>query len=130
MRGTAKAAVDTLDHMLNLVYDWEAKADAFIATGSDDDDVIATHDSRGKLIELSIRPGLQQELTTEELEDVVNKAIAENAARAEEGLMAISREFLANFNEIPQMLAQHPVGGRFADALSASLRTDAQTRRA
>lgn len=120
MRGTAKTAVEGIDKMLDLVYEWQAKADAFVATGSDDDDVVVTHDSRGALIECTVRPGLQQDLTTAELEQRVNDAIAENAARAYEGVMAISNEFLSHFEQIPDELAGHPVAARFADALAAA----------
>lgn len=120
MRGTAKTAVEGIDMMLDLVYEWQAKADAFVATGSDDDDVVVTHDSTGALIECTVRPGLQQDLTTAELEQRINDAIADNAARAYEGVMAISNEFLSHFEQIPEQLASHPAAARFADALAAA----------
>jgi hypothetical protein len=122
MRGTAKRAADCVDKMLEAVYEWEAKADAFVATGNEDDDVVVTHDSRGRMIEVSIRPGLQRELTTDELEDCINDAIAGNASRARDGLNAITNEFLAQFAQIPEMLATHPVGARFTAALSSANR--------
>ena len=129
MRGTAKAAIDGIDKMLNLVYEWEAKVDGFVATGQDDDDVVITHDSTGAMIELTLRKGLQQELTTGELEEAINDAIADNVALAQEGLMAISNDFLEQFSQIPQELAQHPVAARFANALSSASASTSQAGR-
>ncbi|MCP9276485.1 hypothetical protein [Mycolicibacterium arenosum] len=120
MGDRAQFASDALGRMLDLVYEWEAKADAFVATGDDDADVVVTHDSRGRLLELTIRPGLQQELTVDELEEAVNDEIGENALRAREGLEALSEEFLANFAHLPEELAQHPVAVEFAEALRAA----------
>lgn len=120
MRGTAKLAVEGIDAMLDAIYRWEAAADAFVATGSDDDDVVVTHDSRGKMIECWPRPGLQQELSVGELEQRINDAIAGNVARAQEGLNKIRDEFLAEFAELPERLAQHAVGTQFVDALKSA----------
>ncbi|MFN6554780.1 hypothetical protein ACP6C3_30655 [Mycolicibacterium septicum] len=114
--------------MLDAVYEWQEKADAFIATGDDDDPVIATHDSRGKLLELYVRPGLLHELTVDELDEEINAAIAQNAARAHAGLMKISEEFLAKWTDIPNHLAQHPVAVRMADALAAATGSQSQPR--
>ncbi|MBU8820737.1 hypothetical protein KL864_33245 [Mycolicibacterium goodii] len=118
MTELTKARIKAIDQMLDLVYWWQEKADAFYATGDDDDPVIATHDSRGALIELTVRPGLQTELSADELDDAINAAIAANAERAREGLMKISDEFLAKFADIPAHLATHPVAVRMADALT------------
>jgi hypothetical protein len=112
--------------MLDVVFEWEAKTAAFMATGDDDADVVVTHDCRGRMIEMSIRPGLQEELTVGELEDVVNAEIARNAARAAAGLNAIRDEFLSNFGHIPDEVANHPVAARFASALHAAERLNAQ----
>jgi hypothetical protein len=120
MRGTAEQASEAFGAMLDAVFEWEAKADAFMATGDDDADVVVTHDGRGRMIELSIRPGLQEELTVGELEDVVNAEIARNAQRAAAGLDAISQEFLEKFAHIPEEVANHPVAARFASALRAA----------
>ena len=124
MRGQAKQAYDGLDAMLQAVMDWQDKVDAFIATGTDDQDVIATHDSKGRLIELYVRPGLQQELTTEEFEGCVNEAIADNAARGYRAMKKMSDEFLAQFAEIPDELANHPVAGQLVESLEKARRGD------
>jgi hypothetical protein len=121
MRGKTKQAYDGVEAMLQAVYDWQDKVDSLVTTGDDDDEVIATHDSRGCLIELWVRPGLQQELTTEELEDQVNDAITDNASRAQAQMKRISDEFLAQFSSIPEQYAQHPVANQLANAyISAS----------
>ncbi len=118
--GSAKRASETLGVMLDAIYEWEAKVDAFMATGDDDADVVVTHDARGRMLELSIRPGLQEELTVEELEEAANEEIANNAQRAYDGVMAISREFLAQFADIPDEMANHPVATQFASAFGAA----------
>ena len=120
MRGKTKQAYDGIDAMLQAVYDWQDKVDALVTTGDDDQEIIATHDSTGRLIELWVRPGLQQELTTDEFEDRINDAIADNAHRAQEQMQQISDDFLARFASIPDELANNPVGERFADAFSAA----------
>lgn len=130
MTTTTDARLQALDDMLDAVYEWQEKADAFIATGDDDDPVIATHDSRGKLLELYVRPGLLHELTVDELDEEINAAIAQNAARAHAGLMKISEEFLAKWTDIPNHLAQHPVAVRMADALAAATGSQSQPRQA
>jgi hypothetical protein len=117
VRGKAKRASEAIGLILDAVYAWEDAADRFIATGSDDDDVIATHDSRGRLIECTLRPGLQQELTVGELEDRINEAIRENVGRAQAGLEKISQEFLAKCEEAGALVGQHPVGDELAAAL-------------
>jgi len=120
MRGSAKQASETLGALLEAVYEWEAKVDAFMATGDDDSDVVVTHDARGRMIELSIRPGLQEELTVDELNEAVCEEIANNAQRAHDGLMAISQEFLSNWTHIPKEIANHPVATQMAKALHAA----------
>jgi hypothetical protein len=120
MRGKAKQADDGIDAMLEAVCDWQDKVDNLVTTGDDDDEVIATHDSRGALLELWVRPGLQQELTSEELEDRVNDAIADNVSRAQAQMKAISDEFLARFSTIPEQYAQHPVANQLATAYNSS----------
>src|SRR5438045_2331565 len=69
VRGLTELASEGIDAMMRAVWDWQAKVDALVITGTDDQDVIATHDTTGRLIELYVRPGLQQQLTTEEFED-------------------------------------------------------------
>lgn len=120
MTATTDARLRVLDEMLDAVYEWQEKADAFIATGDDDDPVIATHDSRGKLLELYVRPGLIRELSVDELDEEINSAIAKNAAKAHAGLMKISDDFLSKWADIPQHVANHPVAVRMADALAAA----------
>ena len=122
MRGKAKLAYDCIEEMLQAVFDWQDKVDALVTTGDDDDEIIATHDSGGRLIELWMRPGLQQELTTAELEDCINDAIVNNAIRAQAEMTKISDSFLAQFTEIPKQFAQHPVGTELAEAYAAAMR--------
>jgi DNA-binding protein YbaB len=118
VQGKAKQAYDGLEAMLEAVYDWQDEVDALVTTGSVDQDIIATHDSKGRLIELWVRPGVQQELTTEEFEDAINEAIADNAHRGVEKMHEISDRFLARFGAIPEELARHPVAERLARAFS------------
>jgi hypothetical protein len=122
MRGKAKLVYDCIEDMLQAVFDWQDKVDALVTTGDDDDEIIATHDSRGRLIELWVRPGLQQELTTAELEDQINDAIAGNASRAQAEMKKISDSFVAKFTALPQQFAQHPVSTQLAEAYSAATR--------
>ena len=120
MRGKTKQAYDLIEALEQAVYDWQDRVDALVTTCPDDQDVIATHDSTGRLIELWVRPGLQQELTTEEFEDEINDAIADNAERAQQEMQRISDEFLAQFGQIPDELANNPVGERLANTLTAA----------
>ena len=107
----ASAAVAAL---LEAVYAWQEKADALVTTGAFEDEVVATHDSRGCLIELWVRPGLQQELTTEELEDALNDAISDNAHRAHAAMEGLAEEFLRGFEAIPEEYLDHPVAEQLA----------------
>ena len=116
----ARRVSAALDAMIESVFDWEAKVDAFTATGSDDDDIAVTHDSRGRMIELSIRPGLQEELTAGELEDAVNDEIARNAQRAADGLAALANEFFGQFTDIPEEMAKHETAEEFSAALNSA----------
>lgn len=122
MRGQAKVAYDCIEEMLQAVFDWQDKVDALVTTGDDDDEIIATHDSRGRLIELWVRPGLQQELTIVELEDRINDAIASNAGRAQAEMQKISDSFVEKFTALPKQYGQHPVGDQLADAYTAAMR--------
>jgi hypothetical protein len=115
-------AYDCIEEMLQAVFDWQDRVDALVTTGDDDDEIIATHDSRGRLIELWVRPGLQHELTTGELEDRINDAIVANASRASTEMKKISDSFLAKFTAIPGQYLQHPVGAQMAEAYMAAMR--------
>lgn len=119
MRGNAKRAYDGIEAMLAAVYDWQDKADRLVTTGDDDDDIIATHDSQGRLIELWVKPGLQRELTLGELEEQINAAIADNAQRAHAALNKISDEFLAAVDSLGEDLP-HPVGDELSGAYRAA----------
>lgn len=110
-------AMDSMNRIMDITCEWDTEVQRFTATGSDDDDVVVTHDCTGRIIECSLRPGLQQELTLAELEDEVNNALMANAARAREGLDAITEKWLAKFADIPTELTEHPV----ADDLAARL---------
>lgn len=117
--------VEQFDATIELLFDsldeWAERVDRFIATGSDDDDVVVTHDGHGRLIELSVRPGLQRDLTVRELEDAINDALAANADRASEGLAKITREFVAQFARAPyDAVAKHPVAHQLAQALQTN----------
>ena len=127
VQGKALQAYDGLEAMLEAVYDWQDEVDALVTTGSADQEIIATHDPRGRLIELWVRPGLQQELTTEEFEDAVNEVIADNARRGLEKINEISDRFLAQFGAIPEELAIHPVAQRLARLLSPAVDPEADT---
>lgn len=110
---------DDLDALIEVVSAWRDKVNSFVATGSDDDDVIATHDARGRLMELWVQPGLQQDMTVEEFEDAINEAIEGNTERANEQFSKMADEFLAQFAQAPYTaMAQHPVADRLSDALS------------
>jgi len=115
----AKVASAAVGQMLDTIYEWEHAADVFFATGSDDDDVVVTHDSRGALIEVVFRPGLQNDLTVEELETAINDAIDANKARWQEGLASIDEQFQARFERIGAVVGPHPVGDQFVEALAA-----------
>jgi hypothetical protein len=128
MRGKAKLAYDCIEEMLQAVFDWQDRVDALVTTGDDDDEIIATHDSRGRLIELWVRPGLQRELTTAELEDRINETIADNASRALAEMKNISDSFLTQFTAIPRQFAQHPVGTQLAEAYAAAVRPNSTDR--
>jgi hypothetical protein len=128
VKGKAKLAYDCIEEMLQAVFDWQDKVDALVTTGDDEDEIIATHDSRGRLIELWVRPGLQQELTTGELEDRINDAIAGNASRAQAEMKEISDSFVAKFTAIPEQFAQHPVGAQLADVYTAAIRSDGRAQ--
>ena len=110
---------DDLDALIDAVAAWRDKVNSFVATGSDDDDIIATHDARGRLMELWVQPGLQQDMTVEEFEDAINDAIEGNTERANEQFSKMADEFLAQFALAPYTaMAQHPVADELSDALS------------
>jgi hypothetical protein len=119
VKGNAKRAYDGIEAMLAAVFDWQDKADRLVTTGDDDSDVIATHDSRGRLIELWVKPGLQRQLSLGELEDRINEAVSDNAGRAHAALNKISDEFLATVAELEERFP-HPVadelGGTYRNA--------------
>ena len=114
---------DDLDALIDVVAAWRDKVNSFVATGSDDDEVIATHDARGRLMELWVQPGLQQDMTSEEFEDAINDAIEGNTERANEQFSKMADEFLAQFARAPYTaMAQHPVADELSDALSRTNR--------
>ncbi|MDQ1318814.1 MAG: hypothetical protein QG655_57 [Actinomycetota bacterium] len=114
---------DDLDALIDVVAAWRDKVNSFVATGSDDDEVIATHDARGRLMELWVQPGLQQDMTSEEFEDAINDAIEGNTVRANEQFSKMADEFLAQFAAAPYTaMAQHPVADELSDALAKSSR--------
>ncbi|MGV2581432.1 hypothetical protein [Mycobacterium avium] len=117
MASRAEMSSAMIDKLLDAIYRWEDKVNAFTATGDPDDDIVLTHDGRGRLIGCDIRPGLQEELTVGELEEAMNDAIARNAARTHAGIQAMAAEFREEFAHIPEEFAQHPVAVEFAAAL-------------
>lgn len=117
MATRAEKSSEMIDKLLDAIYRWEKKVDSFTATGDPDDDIVLTHDGRGRLIGCDIRAGLQEELTVGELEDAMNDAIAKNAERTYAGIQAMAAEFRAEFAHIPEEFAKHPVAAEFAAAL-------------
>lgn len=117
MATRAEMSSEMIDKLLDAIYRWEDQVNSFTATGDPDDDIVLTHDGRGRLIGCDIRPGLQEELTTGELEEEMNAAIARNAARTHAGIQAMAAEFRESFAHIPEEFAQHPVAVEFAAAL-------------
>jgi hypothetical protein len=120
VQGKAEQASGGIQAMLEALEAWQEKADALVTTGAFDDEVIATHDSKGCLIELWVRPGLQQELTTDELEDRMNEAISDNAHRARAALMELSDRFLGRFRSIPEEYLHHPTAEQLAGVYSSA----------
>jgi hypothetical protein len=104
--------------MLDAIYAWDEETDAFLSSTSDDDDIIVVHDSRGRLLDLDVREGLQQELTIGEFNDRISDALAQNARQAADGLDAISQKLFDECAKIasPELL-QHPVANQLAQAL-------------
>jgi hypothetical protein len=135
VKGDAKRAYDGIEAMLAAVYEWQDKADQLVTTGDDEADVIATHDSRGRLIELWVKPGLQRQLSLRELEDRINEAVIDNASRAHAALNKISDEFLAAVAALEKSFP-HPVadelGGTYHDAADDTIDepNDVEARRA
>lgn len=118
MPGPVNDADAALDALLDAVAEWRERMDTYVVTGSDDDDVVVTHDADGRLVELWVQPGLQQQLTVAELEARINDAVGDNAKRAAEGFQQMFDEFVAQFSAGRYAkLAQHPV----ADEMSAAL---------
>lgn len=109
--------------MLNMIYDWMQEAEEFLSSGGDDDDVIVVHDSRGRLIDLDVREGLQQELTVDELNDRINDALESNSHRAMAGIDAISQKLFDKCATLlPPEVMQHPVANDLASALTNTKR--------
>ena len=117
MATRAEMSSQMIDKLLDAIDRWETKVNAFTATGAPDDDIVLTHDGRGRLIGCDIRPGLQEELTVGELEDAMNDAIGRNAARTNAGIQAMAAQFREEFAQIPEEFAKHPVADQFAAAL-------------
>ncbi len=56
MATRAEKSSEMIDKLLDAVYRWENKVAAFTATGDPpDDDIVLTHDGRGRLIGCDIR---------------------------------------------------------------------------
>ncbi|ORV09686.1 hypothetical protein [Mycolicibacterium fallax] len=110
-----------LDRCLDALAEWGEKVSAFVCTG-EDDDVIVTHDADGRLIEMWVEPGVQQELTVEELEDAMNDALAGNISRSQEALDELFDDFLEKWSQAPYAnMPAHPAGAAMGDALRRSL---------
>lgn len=114
----AEAALAPLNRMLDAIYAWDEETDAFLSSTSDDDDIIVVHDSRGRLLDLDVREGLQQELTIGELNERISDALAQNARKAADGLDAISKKLFDECAKIASPeLREHPVANQLAQAL-------------
>jgi DNA-binding protein YbaB len=119
---SGNAEQDRTDALIGLLSDaigeWRERMKNLVFTGSDDDEVVVTHDSDGRLIECWIEPGLQQQLSLEELEIKVNEAIAGNAQRAQRGFDEAFEEMTAQLERPPfTQLLRHPVAEEMAAAL-------------
>jgi hypothetical protein len=113
---------DALDALLDAVGEWRERMDSFVVTGNDDDDVVVTHDCDGRLVELWVQPGLQQQLTVAELEGRINDALAGNAERAMEGFQQMFSEFVGQFTQAPYAkFAGHATADEMADALTKAV---------
>ena len=117
MSTRAEKSSQMIDRLLDAVYDWEAKVNAFTATSDIDDDIVITHDGRGRMIGCDIPRGLQEQLSIEEFEEAMNDAISKNAKRAHEGMQALAAEFREQWSNIPEEFAKHPVAAEFSAAL-------------
>ncbi|NTY62055.1 hypothetical protein [Mycolicibacterium sphagni] len=106
-----------LDRLLETVFEWEDKVNAFTATSDIDDEIVITHDGRGRLIGCDIPPGLQEQLSVEEFEEAMNEAIAKNAQRTYDGIQALAAEFRDKWANVPEEFANHPVAAEFSAAL-------------
>lgn len=117
MTTRAEKSSQMIDKLLDAVFEWEAKVNAFTATSDIDDDIVITHDGRGRMIGCDIPPGLQEQLSVDEFEEAMNAAISRNAQRAFEGLQALAAEFREKWTNIPEEFAKHPVAAEFSAAL-------------
>lgn len=117
MTTRAEQSSQMIDKLLDAVNAWEAKLNAFTATSDIDDEIVITHDARGRMIGCDIPRGLQEQLSVEEFEEAMNEAISKNAKRAYEGIQAMAAEFRAQWSSVPEEFANHPVAGEFSAAL-------------
>lgn len=111
-----------IDEIINRVLEWQDEAHRQVTTTEDDDaDVIASHDSAGRLIELEIKPGLPRELNTEELETKINEALADNINRGKKRLDALADKYL-DISDIGARFPNNAADGHsLVDAFRASL---------
>lgn len=117
----AEKAALRLGQMLDVMYAWDQDAATFMSSTDETEDIIVVHDSRGRLIDLDVREGLQRELTIDELNEQISEAIASNADRAAKGIDDISERLFAECIELatPQDLS-HPVAGDLVNAYNSS----------
>ncbi len=115
-------AAGRVDRMMDAIFAWEEEAEAFMSSSEDTDaDIIVVHDSRGRLIDLDVREGLQRELTIDEFNDRISEAMATNAAKAVAGLEAICERLFAKAAQMaPPEILQHPVAEEMAKGLKST----------
>ncbi|MBN7324449.1 hypothetical protein I3U63_23325 [Mycobacteroides abscessus subsp. massiliense] len=111
-----------IDDIINRVLEWQDEANRQVTTTEDDEaDVIASHDSAGRLIELIIKPGLPRELDIEELETAINDAMADNINRGKQRLDALAEKYL-DISDIGARFPNNTADGQaLVDAFRASL---------
>ncbi|MCH9737039.1 MAG: hypothetical protein K0U78_21220 [Actinomycetia bacterium] len=115
----AEQATNRVAGLVDLIQIYEQEAEAYASCSDDSEDIIVVHDSRGCLMDLDVRDGLQRELTTDEFNDRVSEAMQSNAARAAKGFDDICERFFAGAAKLasPETL-KHPVAEDMANAFN------------
>lgn len=116
MKGQTKRQYDGVNALLEAAYAWGAKVDAYTASSLPDADVVATINGQGRITHLDMRPGLQRELSADELAEAVTAEINDLSRAAEAEL----NEFLQEFHDKSVAIArEHEQYAEFGSALTA-----------